>query len=311
MKKHYMKWLQLAMAIILTLQVSCKKDKDEESFVDDYNPSLTEASGTSYTGDYYPLASGYYWTWSGTAKTTGNTMGVPMDESESVSAYMSVGNQQQLTLSSGTYTVFPTTESEGLQRYFEKTNSGVNLRAMKNAFDSNITEIKNPIYIKNPLVVGDKWETQPEIDQSLLEGYGDMDISNLKMNCKLFVVGKENMQWKGNTVQTLKLDERAEVTGSINYSEGGYSGVINLSIRMTINLNLLKDVGIISQKMDIQFNISGLVKMELNVVSTLTLTDYSFSGTNYSPQATLKSVPVSVEQKIIKLAERLRQNYCL
>ena len=51
----------LLLCATLIAQYSCKKDKNDESFVDGYNPTLTEKAGITYDGDYFPLNTGYNW----------------------------------------------------------------------------------------------------------------------------------------------------------------------------------------------------------------------------------------------------------
>jgi hypothetical protein len=167
------KWQVFLLSGMLFALSGCKKDQEEKSFVDDYTPTLTENAGTSYNGDYFPIDIGYSWYWNGQATSQGNMAGWEIDPTTgSVAGYMDIYQLEEVTLPYGQYNVYHTYETESIERYFEKTTSAVNLRAMKNLDGSgDLIEIQNPCYIKQSLVVGDKWKAQPQIDQKLLETF--------------------------------------------------------------------------------------------------------------------------------------------
>lgn len=121
----------LFTAVLLT--TGCSNDSPV-SFVDGYTPDYLDETGTVYDGDYYPFAPGYQWNYDGSGNVTGNmTFHVPgqsfsedIDTVLSVTSTVRVFPSTSITVSSGTYTVFPIEEmsySDGEQnvtrRYFE------------------------------------------------------------------------------------------------------------------------------------------------------------------------------------------------
>jgi hypothetical protein len=285
----------LLLCATLIAQYSCKKDKNDESFVDGYNPTLTEKAGITYDGDYFPLNTGYNWDWQGQSTNKGTYEDESVNETDDVSGYMYIVQQKLIVLPSGSYTVYQTSETHGIERYFEKTASTVNLRAINNLDGSdNLIEVKNPCYIKMPLVVGDKWVAQPQIDNQLLSTIEDIDISNLQIKCNFYVIGKENIIWKGQSTETIRIEERAEISGKAAYDDEK----INVSATIMITLNLCKNIGVIMQKEDLNVTTSGDVKMNMNVKSNIALTNYSLNEIPTPPE-----VPVIMKYNVEKIEE--------
>ncbi|MBU1616082.1 hypothetical protein KJ693_12345 [bacterium] len=296
-------------------------------FVDGYSPPLTEAEGTVREGDFLPFDEGYHWWWDGSASVSGSmTMTfegqsetMPIDESDiPIYATWNVQQAKEITLPSGRYTVFPNDERLGayygsdyfgsseVVRYFEKTGEALYIRAIE--IDNNIFEIENPVYLKNRLVVGDKWETCPQVDfNRMLKSMdfpGEVEV-DADMKCVFFVVGKEEKNYAGQDVETVRVDQRAEVNGTMNISYSGPDGEMEMRmdfhITMAFILNLLENVGIIAQEEEdtnlsmncfFDFDIegesgSGSMKMNMEETSYLGLTDHSFG----SPMASTPSFP--------------------
>ncbi len=298
--------------VFLVLLSSCKKDSDDPDYVNDYTPTLTENSGKVYTGDYFPFATGYSWNWSGTATTTGfievSAMGEseknPLDDNSSVSAYMIVKSPISLVLPSGTFTVFPTDEPGDAKRYFIKTDTSLLIKAVQ-YLNGNPAQVNDPVYIKEPLVVGDKWASTPSVDiKEMLSGTA-MNASdiNITTKCSLFVLGKESFNWNGQNNETVKLQERAQAKGTMNVNMNGMSGPLNIDVKMDIFLLLLKDVGILRQYGTMEIKISGKVtyndipvniNMETTqdqdlVLNTYDVINYKTALPKITPTNTLKS----------------------
>jgi hypothetical protein len=308
-----MKKINYLIFAVLFLTVACKKDKTD--FVDSYAPTLTEAAKTTYTGDFYPFATGYQWNWSGQSTTTGSmttsyngqSSTEAINETDPVTGYMYVNGSQSLTLPSGTYNVLSTNETDNTTRYFEVKESGVYIRAIKLSSMSSPAEVKNPVFIKKPLVVGDKWACEPSVDYNQLlnssdmEGLGDMNITT---KCELFVLGKENINWQSSSTSTMALEEVATITGKISINESGATGSVNMNFTMDARLNLKENVGLVKQTMKLKGTLSGSlsgggesasIKMTINMDGTMTLDSYYLSGTG-KPQ-TLKSAASGALQK--------------
>ncbi len=282
---------------------SCNKDDDLFSFVDGYDAPLTEEEGVVHDGNFFPFIEANYWKYSGHESVTGemtiNYQGEKdtesLDDDYSASSTLTVNAPQSISLSSGTYKLYPVRESLTADynttyttRYFEKASDAIYLRAIKLGYD-NIVEVKNPVYLKVPLVVGDKWEAQPEIDmESLMEGSLDIsgDIS-MDMKCVMYVIGKEEINWKGDNVETIRLDERAQAKATINVEEDGVKGSMLLDMQITLSLNYLEGVGLISQESNISLTITGsfsgegekiTLKMDMDTEGSYILSSYSFNG---------------------------------
>lgn len=281
----------------------CDKDDNLFSFVDGYDAPLTEEKGASHNGDYFPFIEVNYWKYSGYESATGEmTMNYQgekdtesLDDSYSATSTLTVNSPESISLKSGTYTLYPVRESLTADyktthtvRYLEKANDAIYLRAIQLGYD-NIIEVKNPVYLKIPLVVGDRWETQPEIDmESLMEGSVDFsgDIS-LDMKCVIYVIGKETINWKGDNVETVRLDERAQAKATITVNESGVKGSMILDMQITLYLNYLEGVGLINQDFNISLTMTGsfsgegeklTLNMDLDTEGNYILASYNFNS---------------------------------
>ena len=263
----------LLTGITFLVILSCNKDDDYFSFVDEYDAPLTEKKGVTYNGDYFPFIEANYWKYSGYESVTGEmTMNYQgekdtesLDDSYSCTSTIVVYTPESVSLNSGTYSLYPVRETQKVNyqtsyviRYFEKSTDAIYLRAIQMDY-GNIIEVKNPVYLKIPLVVGDRWETQPEIDmESLMED--EVDISgdiNMDMKCMFYVIGKEVMNWKGENVETVRLDERARAKAKLNIDEDGVKGSMSFDIQFMLNLNYLEGIGLISQKSNLSLTMTG------------------------------------------------------
>jgi len=290
----------LASATLLCI-AGCKKDKVEPSFVNDYNAPLTEEKGVKYTGDYFPLEEGFYWNYSGNQQIIGEAKYYgggydetePLNETGSLYSYLAVKPLETINLSSGTYSLYPVQESyveTGYElRYFEKTDTAIYFRAY--GFDGSINEVNNPIFLKNPLVVGDSWIAQPSADlNTALAEDSDLGIDGeIKANitCKMYVIGSKDTIWNGQNISPIRLDELAEAQISIPVNEEDFTGKIDMDLKMTNILYLLENTGIVLQKMQMIIDIYAQAtadgesfKMSLNAEynGDLNLDSYNVSG---------------------------------
>jgi hypothetical protein len=291
-----MKKLIPVLSFILLIHLACSKDDTKKKdYVTDFTPVLTETSGKSYSGDYYPFKVGNEWNWSGTATTAGKmtissggqSQDEPLDGTENAYGYMNIVGNESISLSSGSYDVLYTSETDGTSRYFEVTDAAILLRAIRTSDMSEIAEVKNPTFIKIPLVVGDQWETEPEVDYSqftsISDGIGSIDLT---MKCKMFVLGNEDITWKSAQTSTVVLQERALITGKITPGQG-MTGSININVTADIKMYLKKDVGIVKQDMTMVMSMNGTISaqgqsakitMNANVESTMSLGSYTLDG---------------------------------
>ncbi len=304
-----MKKLIYLLFILLLLQSACKKDQKASDFVTDYTPSLTEAKNTVYTGDYYPFATGYSWNWSGTETTSGSMTVTaegqhqtePLNGTEDVTGYMYVNEPETISLPSGSYTVLPTSETDGTSRYFQVSDTAVIIRAILMEGMSSPVEVTNPVFLRKPLIVGDEWQSQPTVDfNQLLSqlGMSDMGSVNMTIKCLIFVLGKENISWNGSTTSALALEERASVVGTIDVNDGGATGSININFTLDSRLDLKEDIGLVQNAMILKGTMSGTISdegesaslsMNLSMNSTLSLDSYSLTPSGLMRTPVLKS----------------------
>jgi hypothetical protein len=296
------------MVLLITI-TSCKKE-DSPSFVDDYNAPLTEEKGTEHNGDYFPLEEGYSWYYSGEEQAIGEMkISFPGEnETEKINETMSIYSSvlvepiESVTLESGNYMLYPVSDYYSTSysyRYFEKKTDGVYFKAFKSE-TGDVVEVKKPMFIKKPLIVGESWETQPSIDLNSMLTDSDLNFSEDEMeasiSCKMYVIGLENITWKSEEVSPLRLDQRAEATVNMAFNEEGVSVKMNMNLKITSILYLLEDIGVIEQDIDMDMitNISmsaegqsGSINMNVNVKGDLTLDTYDLSGSSVKNSVTI------------------------
>jgi hypothetical protein len=284
----------LAAGLLLS---GCKKD-EETDFVNDYNPTLTEASGIEYTGDYFPLGNYYTWNYEGTETMKGTSTETEngesdtetIDETDDVSSEIWVGMLQSVELNDGTKNLYPYYNDKYFPRYLEKNSTGVYVRAIMGE-NEQIIEIDNPAFIKSPLVVGDRWEVDPQMDISQLNEFDFMGDGNVSAKSIFIVVGKEVKTWNGSNYNTIRLDQRSEVSFALNVNEGGMKVSVNMNVQVTTKYNLIKDIGIAFEVMDAHFtesasmsymgeSYSGTADIAMNGDYVLTSYDFNNSTTN-------------------------------
>lgn len=303
--------LFLTVLMLVFIFASCKKDKVEPSFVDDYNAPLSEEKGTEHTGDFFPLNDGYSWNYTGREESTGQTVysgpGVnetePIDDSydlfESYVAYAPVS----VTLTSGTYSLYPLrdvySESGYDYRYFEKASDAIYFRAYT-AGGTEKFEVENAIFLKIPLVVGDSWEVHPSINLSAYEGADDLGLSlgemEVAITSKTYVIGVETVDWTGGSADPVRLDERVEGIISVPFDEIDFTGKMVVNMQMTNSFYLLENVGIIKRD----------VNLAVKSTANITDTDGTYKiTTNYTTVDELnlsaynvKGIPAEVQIKV-------------
>jgi hypothetical protein len=311
-----MKKLINLLFVLLLLLGACKKDKKSD-FVKDYSPTLTEAKDVVYAGDYYPFATGYNWYWSGSETTSGNMTVVyngsknsePLNGTENVTGFMVVNGPITISLPSGSYAVLSTNETDNTTRYFQVSDTAVIIRAILMDGMTSPMEVKNPVFIRKPLIVGDKWQSQPSVDYNQFLSQSGMSGGNidLTLNCLIFVLGKENITWKNATTNTLALQERAVITGKIDISESGAGGTLNINFTLDARLNLKENVGLVKQAMTLNGTMSGNISgggenvslsMNINLNSTVTLDNYDLTGTGLLKSHALKSTETPIQKQL-------------
>ena len=312
-----------SILVVIISFASCKKDKVEPSFVDDYNAPLTEEKGTEHLGDYFPLAEGYSWNYSGREETVGESTisgggyneTEPINEGYNISNYIKVNPLESITLTSGNYNLYPIEESYDAYgydyRYYEKTSDAVYCRAFK-VDGSEILEVKNPVFIKKPLVVGDSWEIQPSISLETEMEVEDLDFSlgegTSLIKCKIYVIGEESVSWNGQNALPVRLDERVEASFTFPVNEPGFSGKVEINVELMNIIYLLENVGMIKQEMAMtaksSTNISAQGEKITAKVNFETEVDLSLDSYDVMGKAVKKSIKITDEEgKVLNIGD--------
>lgn len=290
-----MRYLYVTFTILLAglfILNGCKKDEKSNpvSFIDGYTVNYTEPTGTTYTGNFFPLEAGYMWNYYGNADIDMTLIypgSPPMKDSTvgPASGMMKVLPQQHVPLPSGTVLLYPIVDETDVQgsaadtsRYFMKDTAAVYVKAIKLG-DGSFMEVTNPLFIKSRLVVGDSWLAAPDIDMTkLLSSESEISgfLSNPKLDAtaKFFVVGKEqiNLPSPFGNRDAIRLEQANDVTmsGSMTVQDtSGYTMTMtmNMDAKLSVVYHLIADTGIVHQ------NTTGPMNMTITI---------SYQGTQYT-----------------------------
>jgi hypothetical protein len=221
-----------------------------------FQPSLTDPSGTTYAGDYFPFAAGNRWDFGGQTSIDGYEVDVypgepadstPASQSGSIIAFFEILPAKSVTFSSGTYSLFPikgyteriingsTSTTIDTTTYFEKVNNTVYCRGAKFADGSNV-QFTDRILIKQPLAAGATWESQPQINvqdmTNAMTSNLEQNLTNIKVAIdsqviqgKAVVVGKQAVTILGKSDSAVRVDEKMVAKISMRVS-GSYQGTV-------------------------------------------------------------------------------------
>jgi hypothetical protein len=259
--------------VVLT---GCKDDSNpvtqsKSTYLDGYNVNLTEAKGTTYTGNYFPLNVGDVSNYSGEQTVTTTTVipGYPQDgpttQTTAIVGMVKVLPKRLIQLSSGKYLLYPvvdytgasyTSASYDTSRFFMKDTAAVYIKAIKMA-DGSFYEVTNPMFIKSKLVVGDSWETAPQIDMTKLLASNTGIQSNLTMNAraKFFVVGGEIVSLTSGSRFLVRLEQASDISMSGPITESGTTFNIDMTGQFATVYHMIADTGIVHQNMTGNMNI--------------------------------------------------------
>ncbi len=269
-----MKTFKLMMILFLiSILISCSEDDESNplSFIDGYSVSLTEPKGTTYSGDFFPLNEGHTLNYSGAVDML-TQLSVPGEEpSEESTVAPTIGMlkvlaQQNIPLQSGTIPLYPIvdlTEIEGdisadTSRYFDKDEEAVYVKAIKMS-DGSYLEVENPVYIKSSLVVGESWETAPQLDMTQLfsSEFGETSDMSLDAESKFFVVGHEMIYLPIGEKWAMRMEQANDITmkGTLYF----YGSAIKLTVtsKLATVYHLLADTGVVHQ------NTTGTITMKM------------------------------------------------
>jgi len=269
-----MKTFKLLMILFLiTFLISCSEDDESNplSFIDGYSVSLTEAKGTTYSGDFFPLKEGHTLNYSGAVDMI-TELSIPGEEPSKESTVapalgmLKVLAKQNIPLQSGAISLYPIvdlTEIEGditadTSRYFDKDEEAVYVKAIKMS-DGSYLEVENPVYIKSSLVVGESWETAPQMDMTQLfsSEFGETSDMSLDAESKFFVVGHEMISLPIGEKWAMRMEQANDITmkGTLFF----YGSAIKLTVtsKLATVYHLLADTGVVHQ------NTMGTINMKM------------------------------------------------
>jgi len=329
MNKNHSSIILVSLLSTLFVLSCANKSTQPLSYVDSYQPTLTDTKGTIYSGNYYPLTTGLKWTSSGTENmfmnihTSGKVQGITIDtvEKDTVASTVSMLQytqaSQAMTLGGHSYTVVPvkmiSTDLNGssldsikMTGFYETTDSSVYLRAMVTETDTgNDTTIAgNSIIIKKPLIVGAHWESTPTFALSSLSSMSGM--SNLSYQSATYVIGKETVQGINGSISALRLDQVFDMSFTVN--DNGES--VTVSAEGVMNIYLVKDTGEVkatqNETMTMNMTQSGMsVATTAQVITDETLQSFTTGNAlaKLRPQITISKIGVSNNNSLSK-AER-------
>jgi hypothetical protein len=280
----HMKYFYGSLAALTILSIiflpGCKKDETPAapSYVDAYTVTYTDPAGTSYSGNFFPIAAGYgcYYTGHANITMTENIPGsAPTSDSVVGPAYgsLQVLRPVSITLQSGTYQLYPVIDAADIQgtsnadtsRFFMKDTQAVYVKAIKLP-DGSYLEVTNPLFLKSRLVVGDSWETAPQMDlaqllESEMGASGMQSDLTLNARSKFFVAGMESISLPIGTRNAVRMEQANDfsLTGTMTETEPGY-GTITFTINMTgqiaVVYHMIADTGIVHQNQTGPINIA-------------------------------------------------------
>ena len=331
--------LTIIVFIMATLILSAcdKKSSNPVSYVDGYQPDYNEEKGTSYTGNFFPVAEGKEWHYSGSMEGTmklkmkgsyygqnfDTTMVEPMNYPYCV-AVSKILRSISATLGETSYTLFPEEQYADLGmesayteivRYYEVTDSVVYIRAVPG--DDGLVKVTDPVFVKSNLIVGDNWSSNPTVNTSDLMGEDD-EVMELNAECKLFVVGMDTVAYYINgyyeEIQAMQLDEVAEFSGTLKSEEFGDTE-FKMSGKVLVHFYLVEDIGIVAQLQHIEISMNGkisdsggtiTINIDMDIDTDLSLSSYSGtmakSTADHKNSLFKKNMPVDIEHLVHKAA---------
>lgn len=317
--KNLINFIILLAIISITFLTGCSSDESEDplSFLDEYTVDLLEAKGTSYTGDYFPIEEGHTCNYSGFVimQTKMIIPGYdPIDEPtiSPTLGMLKVLALRNIPLPSGTVPLYPIVDLSEMQgeitadtsRFFSKDDEAVYVKAMKLS-DGSYLEVQNPVFIKSSLIVGESWETAPQMDMTQLltgalgeEGEG----SNMTLNAesKFFVVGHEMISLPIGNRWAMRLEQANDISMTGILMVEGMSVNTTIIAKLATIYHMIPDTGIVHQNttgpMNMKMSIEGqTISIEIDIEqSELNLTGMGDDGFYKNISASNNQAPIAV-----------------
>lgn len=330
----------ISFLILFVIFIGCDKKKKSNpvSYVDRYEPDYNEEKGTSYTGNFFPIAAGKQWNYYGTMdgimkmKIKGNYGGQSINETETdtmdypyCEALSRILPSVDVVLGGELCSLYP---EEGyarfsseysypeIIRYYEVTDSIVYIRAVPGEY--GLLEVNDPVFIKSTLVVGDSWSSNPTMNTSsyISEEEGDIEM---EADCKLFVVGMDKVYCYVDgfyqEIQAMQLDEVAEISGKVELDDVEGSIELKLYGKLRAHIYLAEDIGIVAMNEYIELSMEGKISDSngsITIDIDITSEDYLTLSSHYGSTLAAKNqpkrlfkgkVPENLENVILKVTQ--------
>jgi hypothetical protein len=249
--KKTTKHIHLLIAIGLccsVLFIQCNDDDNEEP-------------ETEHTGNYFPLEVGAVWDYDGEIDLVSKATGSPNESvNADVEGTRKVLEIQTLSISSGNHQVYPVKDhyysndnnydlDVTQTRYFEKLNGSTYLRAYRDE-NGDLVEVSNPVYLKEKMVIGDEWETDPIIDLSNISGLEGLIISEMSINSKIIVADIEDIEIMGTNTESVRLEQDVIATLDGTLTLYGITYDIAYNIEQNLIMNLVEDIGLVNYEIN-------------------------------------------------------------
>jgi len=279
--------------IVVTIVLSCANKKNNPlSFVDSYNPQLLDPQGTIYRGNYFPLSNGLKWNTGGTEEMSINNHIVitgpqgTIDTTDTNTTFTALSctsmtqAQQSISIGGKVFTVTPisrytivdmsgSSDSLASTEYYETTDSAVIIRAYmeKTIAGYDTITAENSIFIKQPFIVGDRWETTPIFALNTLSAEKSNSLNDLKIHAVTFVIGQDTCDAGSATRQALRLDQVFEVSFTVSDSESKTF----VSSTGVSHIYLVKDTGLVKivQNQNITMKMSMMIQGDTATSNTV------------------------------------------
>jgi hypothetical protein len=257
------------LIVPLVLLCFCGQKSNPVSFVDSYGPALTSPKGTAFSGDYYPLVTGYSWTMGGTLHEQGSaavtqgssTQTQKLDTNVDLSIAMTVLPACTLQLSGSPVPVIPLQAVSNsndplagstMTQFYQSGDTAILVKASKTPTSDSIIEVKNGEFLKKPLVAGDAWVVEPDPNYTaILQSMAGnpsikIDSSTISVDSKKIVVGAEKKTMFGGQHDMVRVDQVFDISISMSISDPTNANnkmAVTERITGTMKMHLVKDTG--------------------------------------------------------------------
>lgn len=280
--------VSLGLGVLLTATACGGKSSSSGSVAGRYEPDYSASEGEVFAGNYFPLEAGSVTRLDGRevgrVNVSSDGSNENLDYDEILTLELTVLPAQSLSLPSGTYDVIPLQQaitavsgasSNYVTQYYERAEDGtVYLRGTLT--DGGLTETENPVFLKPQMVVGDSWSATPTISRTDAAGVSTNEASG---ELTVHVIGPETLTVQGQTMDTLRLDQVGQLSGTV--VDGTTRANYELALVSTINL--VVDVGLVAQRTEFELDMDLIVEGQSGRVQLDAETTYelqSLPGSN-------------------------------